>query len=457
MSFLAPGTRIADRYRIEQELASGGMGAVYRAHDEKLARPVAIKILLAELAADPTQIARFEREAFASARLTHPGIVQVHDFGKTDQGLAFLVMELISGRTLATVLDDGRISPARALDIAEQALAALGAAHEAGIIHRDLKPANLMLVPIAKDREHVKILDFGIAQLKTGEAYARLTATGDILGTPSYMAPEQARSEPADARTDVYSMGMVLWCCLTGQKPWGNAHLAAMVIAVQTEMPTRADLLSADVPKAVALVVEKAVSKRPEDRFTSAADFAQALSRAANAIPPDTRAPLPGTVLNPLGTPAPIPPAPVRAAPAKTTPMAAPIAAKISAPIAAPATKPARKPRWWLRILLAVLALTVIGVVGAIALVLILGLLGIEAFMSLPNAQHPAGGSITTGDDPTCAAAERCCSLAGGSDCASYTTYPLDPAGCRAAIGSFGDTITQSGGNAAPCSPSYIP
>ena len=455
MSFFAPGTRIADRYRIEQELATGGMGAVYRAHDEKLARPVAIKILLAELAADPTQIARFEREAFASARLTHPGIVQVHDFGKTDQGLAFLVMELITGRTLATVLDEGRLSPARTLDIAEQALAALGAAHEAGIIHRDLKPANLMLVPISKDREHVKILDFGIAQLKTGEAYARLTATGDILGTPSYMAPEQARSEPADARTDVYAMGMVLWCCLTGQKPWGNAHVAAMVIAVQTEMPMRADLVSADVPKALGLAVEKAVSKRPEDRFTSAADFAQALSRAANAIAPDTRAPLPGTALNPLATPAPIPAA--RPVPAKTAPMAAPVAAKISAPVAAPATKPARKPRWWLRILLAVLALTVLGIVGAIALVLILGLLGFEAFMTLPNAQHPAAGSITAGGDPTCAAAERCCSLAGGDDCESYTTYPLDPEGCRAAIGSYGDTIAQSGGNAAPCSPSYIP
>jgi len=454
---LSRGAQIADRYRIESELASGGMGAVYRANDERLSRPVAIKILLAELAADQIQVARFEREAMASARLTHPGIVQVYDFGKTDQGLAYLVMELITGRTLASALDAARMEPKRAIDITIQALAALSAAHAAGIIHRDLKPANLMLVPLGAGREHLKILDFGIAQLKTGEAYTRLTATGDILGTPSFMAPEQARSEPADARTDVYAMGMVLWSCLTGQKPWGNQHIAQMIVAVQTELPTRADLVSADVPKAVALVVEKAVAKRAEDRFASAAEFAEALDRAANAIAPDTRAPLPGTAVGPLAgkVPALAEPRPIAA----TAVLAPRVASPMASPVAAPATPaPKKKPRWWLRILLGAIVLAVLAVIGAIVLVLGLGFWGLETFWSLPNAQHPAPGAQTItplGRDATCTAAARCCELADGSDCDSYLSYPLDLDSCRVAIGSFGDSIAQSGGDASACSPAY--
>ncbi len=489
MSSIQNGDRIADRYRIESVLATGGMGAVYRANDERLARAVAIKVLLAELASSATQIARFEREAVASARLSHPGIVQVYDFGKTDQGLAYLVMELILGRTLAAVLDEGRLEPSRAVDLAHQALGALSAAHGAGIIHRDLKPANLMLVPLATGREHVKILDFGIAQLKSGDAYARLTSTGDIIGTPSYMAPEQARGEACDPRTDVYSMGMVLWSCLTGRRPWGEQHIAQMIVAVQTEMPMRADLVCGDVPKAVALVVEKAIGKRADDRFSSAVEFADALTKAANAITPHTRAPLTPTAPNPFGsapniaasTPAmssgpPVAatrlgsPAPPLVSPAPTAVL---LPAQLPAPVVAPrpfvtpgparmAGPPRPRARWWLRIVIALFALGSLIAIAIVVLVLGLGVLGWEAFTSLPNAEHPAAASQPPSQsedgEPTCEAAERCCTLGEGpeDECARYLEVPLDVAACRAAIGSYGDAITQGGGDASPCATSYV-
>ncbi len=492
MTSIQAGTRIADRYRIESLLASGGMGAVYRATDERLSRAVAIKILLAEIAADATQVARFEREAIASARLSHPGIIQVHDFGKTDAGVAYLVMELISGQTLSSVLDRSRLTPKRAVDIVDQALAALAAAHGAGIIHRDLKPANLMLVPLGGEREHVKILDFGIAQLKSGEAYARLTATGDVVGTPSFMSPEQARGEPCDPRADLYSMGMVLWCCLTGQRPWNYPHVAQIIVAVQSEMPRRADRVTADVPKAVATVVEKAIAKRAQDRFASAAEFAAELRKAANAIAPGTRAPVPQTAASPLGArlspadlgraalpvaaaaspPAPTAP-PATPSPAPTAP-ATPIAlaprAITAAPLAAPATptptapperEPRPKRRWWLRITLALVALVALGGVATLALVAVLGVMGLSWFASLPNARHPAPGfgvqPAALAPDPTCAAAARCCALGGGdsSECTSYLSEPLDLDRCRQAIGSYGDAITAEGEDATPCSPTY--
>ena len=165
MRVLKPGDRIADRYEIDTVIARGGMGAVYRATDTRTGRAVAVKVVLKELAGDRTALARFEREAMAAARLAHPGVVSVLDFGTTPEGLSYLVMEHVAGRTLAEVLDqEGRLAPARAADIVEQALGGLEAAHAAGIVHRDLKPGNLMLVPSgAGGREIVKLLDFGVA------------------------------------------------------------------------------------------------------------------------------------------------------------------------------------------------------------------------------------------------------------------------------------------------------
>ena len=295
MKALGPGARIADRYVLETVIAKGGMGAVYRAIDEKMGRTVAIKVLLAELAEDETSIARFEREASASARLTHPGIVQVFDFGKQD-GLSYIVMEHVVGRTLANELDTKkRIAPHRACDIMEQALAGIGAAHEAGLIHRDLKPGNIMLIPTGTGREVVKVLDFGIVQLKESPTYARLTKTGAVLGTPTFMSPEQARGETCDARTDVYAMGVVLWCCLTGQRPFVAADVPTTLGKVLGEMPPRADKIDPSIPAAIAHATERAMEKRASARYPTAADFAQALAdaRASSAIPATSTVSLP--------------------------------------------------------------------------------------------------------------------------------------------------------------------
>jgi serine/threonine protein kinase len=288
------GQVLGDRYRIEAPLARGGMGAVYRATDVRIGRPVALKVLLPDFAADVLEVARFQREATAIASLHHPGIVQVLDLGR-DGAAPYLVMELVAGQTLSAVLSkEGKLEAWRAADVIEQALFAISAAHSAGIVHRDLKPGNVMVVPTG-GREAVKVLDFGIAQLKTGVAYTRLTQTGVILGTPAFMAPEQARGEPCDARTDVYAMGVVLWCLLTGKKAFAGRDMADVIAQVLDEVPTRADRVDPSVPPALAAVCDRALQKRPSDRFASAADFASALAgeRTRTSIP--VWAPAPAT------------------------------------------------------------------------------------------------------------------------------------------------------------------
>jgi serine/threonine-protein kinase len=276
---LQPGAHITERYRVVSVLARGGMGAVYDALDEKLGRPVAIKVLLPELLEEGVLVQRFEREALAAARLSHPGIVQVHDFGAMANGQRFIVMEKVAGKTVADLLErDGEVAPARAADIVEQTLGALGSAHAAGIVHRDLKPGNLMLVPVGVgSREHVKILDFGLAQLKTGTGYTRLTRTGALVGTPTFMAPEQAQGLPADARSDIYAMGVVLWCMLTGLRPFHGSDLAALVMSVIRDVPPRADAVAPGLPPALAGIAEQAMHKDPSRRFATTSAFAQAL------------------------------------------------------------------------------------------------------------------------------------------------------------------------------------
>ncbi len=295
MKALGPGARVADRYVLETVIARGGMGAVFRAVDERLGRTVAIKLLLAELAEDETSLARFEREASATARLTHPSIVQVYDFGKYE-GVSYIVMELVVGRTLASELDTlRRIEPHRACDLVEQALGGISAAHELGIVHRDLKPGNIMIVPTGAGREVVKVLDFGIAQLKQSAPYVRLTQTGAVLGTPTFMSPEQARGETSDPRTDVYAMGVVLWCCLTGQRPFAAADVPTTLGKVLGEMPPRADKIDPAIPAAIAHATERAMEKRPSARYPTAAAFAQALmdARESSAIPATVAVSLP--------------------------------------------------------------------------------------------------------------------------------------------------------------------
>ncbi|MBN8611022.1 MAG: serine/threonine protein kinase, partial [Deltaproteobacteria bacterium] len=275
---LEPGTLLAGRYCIKAVIAVGGMGAVYEALDERFGRPVAVKVVLRELAKDPRLVARFEREAGALARLSHPSFVHVHDFGATDDGVSYLVMERVTGTNLGDLLaKEGPLAPERAADLVEQALGALEVAHEAGIVHRDLKPANLMVIASGASRELVKVLDFGVAQLRTGEAYSRLTRTGSIVGTPSFMSPEQARGEEIDARSDLYAMGVVLYCLLTGKRPFEGTDLADILHKVRNEPAPSADVRRPGVPPALARIVDRAMEKNASRRYASAREMAQAL------------------------------------------------------------------------------------------------------------------------------------------------------------------------------------
>ncbi len=282
------GTRIGDRYLIEAPLGAGGMGAVYRATDERLGRPVAVKLLLPELGGDTEAIARFEREARATARLTHPGIVQIHDFGVTPapsgRGMAsYLVMELAEGLTLARAIDRAPLPLNETIAIGLEVLSALASAHAAGVVHRDLKPENVMISRGPDGQARAKLLDFGLAQIKSGTAYARLTQTGAILGTPRYMSPEQARGEPCDARTDVYAVGLVLHAALAGRAPFDSESIAGIVAQVLDASPPRLDTFVPGVPPAVAAAIDTAIQKRPEKRFASAQAFASALEQARAA------------------------------------------------------------------------------------------------------------------------------------------------------------------------------
>jgi serine/threonine protein kinase len=413
VSELRPGDRIADRYRVEDVIARGGMGAVYRATDERLERSVAVKVLLTELGDDRVSIARFEREARATAQLSHPSIVSVLDFGTTPEGVSYLVMEHVVGTTLSEILDRGRLAPGRAADIVEQACGALAVAHAAGIVHRDLKPGNLMIVPIGEGgRELVKVLDFGIAQLKSGTAYTRLTQTGVVVGTPSYMSPEQARGEPCDARTDVYAIGMVLWCCLTGTRPFKKDHVAGLVQAVQAEVPPRADQIVPDVPPMLAAIAAQALEKLPEARFASVSELASRLvaargvRAASSAAPATRRSPeLPTAATSAVrpgaGSPAPIAPR-------------APIA---PAPVAHLAAAPTKR-RTWPRVLGCFVALSAILAI-AVVVVAVVGIAYLKQANLLPT--FPSGGlpspsprSSGVPDDPSygvplCAQALACC------------------------------------------------
>ncbi len=275
---LAPGTLVEGRYRVVGTLAEGGMGAVYDVLDERLDRPVAMKVLRRELADEQEARRRFEREARLVAKLGHPNIAQVLDFGHASDGASYLVMERVPGETLSKILErDKRVEPMRAAEIVRQALDGVAAAHATGIVHRDIKPGNVMVFRVgASARDMVKVLDFGIASFVTTQTYTRLTHTGVIVGTPAYMAPEQARGEPVDARTDVYAMGVLLYCLLAGRKPF-QGDVAAMLEGVLfSEPPPVASF--ADVSPELAAIVARAMRKGPATRFGTASEMSLALA-----------------------------------------------------------------------------------------------------------------------------------------------------------------------------------
>jgi serine/threonine-protein kinase len=262
-STLAPEVLLADRYRLVNRLASGGMGLVWRAADEVLRRPVAVKLLRSEYAEDPAFLERFRAEARRTAALPHPGIASVFDYGEIEEPdlTAYLVMELVDGSPLSALLArEGRLDSERTLDVVAQAGLALGSAHQAGVVHRDVKPSNLL---IRRDGL-VKVTDFGIARA-TGDAAQ--TETGLVIGTAAYLSPEQVACRPVTPATDVYALGVVAYECLAGRRPFTAEHPIALALAHQRHRPPP---LPSDVPEPVRALVEAAMAKDPEARPPSA-------------------------------------------------------------------------------------------------------------------------------------------------------------------------------------------
>ena len=260
------------RYVFGELIATGGMGEVYRATDTALERPVAIKLLKPEYADDPVNRARFDSEARHAAALHHPHVAAVYDVGEmpTASGLLrpYLVMELVDGQPLSTLLRDGQpMDPAVVRDLLGQAGDALAAAHRAGIVHRDVKPANLLVTP---ERE-VKVTDFGIAR---AASTAAITGTGQVMGTPQYLSPEQARGEQATPASDVYSLGVVAFECLAGYRPFQKETPVATAIAhLHDPVPPLPDHVPADL----AAVVMRSLQKDPTLRYADAAAFTTAM------------------------------------------------------------------------------------------------------------------------------------------------------------------------------------
>ncbi|MCE9573648.1 MAG: protein kinase [Deltaproteobacteria bacterium] len=260
--------------RLDGVLGRGASGTVYAATQLDLDRQVAVKILHGDLASSPKMVARFEREARALARLAHPGIIAVYEVGVADQGRPMLVMERATGRTLESLLTDGPLPVADAIEIAQQLATALAHVHGAGLVHRDLKPSNVVVTHAARGLT-VKLLDFGV--VKRVDDGTKMTAAGEAIGTPHYMAPEQATGEPIDARTDLYALGAILFRMLTGKVPFDGTGMAVMLAHVGHPVP-RVEALAPHVPAALCAIVATCLAKRKDDRFASAAELGHALS-----------------------------------------------------------------------------------------------------------------------------------------------------------------------------------
>ena len=267
------------KYRVLDRIGRGGMGTVYRAHDETLDRDVAIKVLNPELN-DPEVVRRFRAEAVTVARLNDPGIATIYELLQHDDQW-LMVMEFVRGETLERLVDRaGALAPERAADLCTQALTALGHAHRMGVVHRDLKPANLMMT----DSGAIKIMDFGIARVSGTD---HLTQAGYMMGTPAYMAPEQVLGQEVDARADLYAMGVVLYRLVTGKLPFKGDTPFAMAQSQVKDPPTPIRLSRDSAPAWVEMVTALALAKSPADRFQSAEEFIHALRRGVSGFPID--------------------------------------------------------------------------------------------------------------------------------------------------------------------------
>ncbi|MGN9908096.1 serine/threonine-protein kinase [Phytohabitans sp. LJ34] len=336
---LSRGVLLGGRYRLDERIASGGMGDVWRGTDEVLGRTVAVKILLPALLEEPGFAERFRGEARTMATINHPGVVDVYDYG-SDQQIAFLVMEYVEGDALSRTLSRvGRLTPARTMALVAQAADALQAAHEKGIVHRDVKPGNLLVRPNGT----LVLTDFGIAR---SAMVGQLTAAGSVLGTASYISPEQAAGGTATAASDIYALGVVAYQCLSGHRPFEGDN--PLEIAMK-HVREQARPLPGDIPPAIRRIVDQSMAKDPAARFQTAAMLGAVARQAAatlGAAPPSRPAsppaqhpssPAPTSSPGPGSTPAPPPP---RTSPSYPPAPASPVAAP-PAPVSQQPYRPA--------------------------------------------------------------------------------------------------------------------
>src|SRR5437762_1370817 len=279
------GQVLAGKYRIDEKIDEGGMGCVYRATHVLMEKVIAVKVLHPALAADDKIVARFTREAKAASRISHPHAINVTDFGESEKGVVYMVMEFLRGRTLKDIIRAGGPLPlARTVEIMRQVAGALDDAHAEGVVHRDLKSDNIMLEEVAGGGDWAKVLDFGIAKIQqdVDQTDPGLTAPNLIIGTPQYMSPEQcSQASRIDARSDIYSFGVILFEMLAGHVPFtGDSPTAIMMKHMQAPPPSVLDERK-DLPPGVGRVVARALAKRPEDRFQNAGEVADALAAAA--------------------------------------------------------------------------------------------------------------------------------------------------------------------------------
>ncbi|MEV0324903.1 protein kinase [Micromonospora echinospora] len=271
---LSPGVQLGNRYRLDERIASGGMGDVWRGTDQVLGRVVAVKSLLPALLDEPGFAERFRGEARTMATINHPGVVDIYDFG-SDQQIAFLIMEYVEGDALSATLNRvGRLTPARTMALVAQAADALHAAHGKGIVHRDVKPGNLLVRPNGT----LVLTDFGIAR---SELVGQLTAAGSVLGTASYISPEQAAGAVATPASDVYALGVVAYQCLAGRRPFEGDNPLEIAMRHVRETPRP---LPGDIPPSVRALVDRAMAKDPAARWPSAAALAGAARQVKAAL-----------------------------------------------------------------------------------------------------------------------------------------------------------------------------
>jgi serine/threonine protein kinase len=279
---IGKGQRIAGRYLLESEIGAGGMGVVWRARDERLGRDVAVKVLAANTVGNEVARARLVREARAAGRLQHEGIVHVYDVGETDDGGAFLVMELVAGHTLRTWMEDGKLSLNERVELLVAVGAALACAHEFGIVHRDIKPDNVLV----RSNGRPVLLDFGLAKptatrlVETADTNTdgiRLTGTGNIVGTPAYLSPEQVKGEDVGPAADQFSLAAMTFEVLTGRLPWKGMSVIEVLASMLHEQPLSAQELVPELPAGIDEVLLRAMSKEPQARFPSVVAFIEAL------------------------------------------------------------------------------------------------------------------------------------------------------------------------------------